>query len=494
MSLTAEKRTTPSAVSAALAKDRLGVASVVFFVISASAPLTVVGGAVTTAYAVTGVTGVPLAFFLLGAILGVFAVGYVSMARHVVNAGAFYAYAAKGIGRPAGVATAWVALLAYNAVQIGLYGLIGFFTQPLFSDWFGISVPWWLISLVFWAMTGVLGLMRVDVNGKVLAVLLLTETAILIVFDIADLFHPAATTGYSLAGFNPANFFVPGVGAVIALSIACFSGFESSVVFAEETKDPMRTVPLATYIALAVISTLYGLSAWAMTIPVGVDKIAAASEELGPELLFSLAREHMGPTVAMIGSALFVTSIVAALIAFHNTIARYIFALGRENVLPSFFGRTHPPTGAPIAGSLTQSAIALAVIVVYVVFGLDPLVQLFFTIGSFGGLGVLSLLAVTSISAFAFFHRNPGLENAWRARIAPGIASVLLLIVLGLALINFDVVLGVAPDSLIRWVLPAVYFVAAGLGLVWGLALRAKRPEVYANIGLGAQAAVRRSR
>ncbi|MEV7012278.1 hypothetical protein [Streptosporangium sp. NPDC051022] len=47
-----------------------------------------------------------------------------------------------------------------------------------------------------------------------------------------------------------------------------------------------------------------------------------------------------------------------------------------------------------------------------------------------------------------------------------------------------------APDSPLRWIMPAVYFVAAGLGVTWGLALRANRPRVYANIGRGAQAAV----
>ena len=42
-----------------LRRRRLGVIHIVFFTVAASAPLTVLGGAVTTQYAVTGVTGVP---------------------------------------------------------------------------------------------------------------------------------------------------------------------------------------------------------------------------------------------------------------------------------------------------------------------------------------------------------------------------------------------------------------------------------------------------
>ena len=75
----------PSNVSTALAADRLGVPAVVFFVMSAATPLTVVAGVVTTGYAVTGITGLPVAFVVIGAILALFCVGYVSMARRVAN-------------------------------------------------------------------------------------------------------------------------------------------------------------------------------------------------------------------------------------------------------------------------------------------------------------------------------------------------------------------------------------------------------------------------
>ena len=87
-----------------LGKRRLGVPSLVFMIIAASAPLTVVAGGVTSNYAVTGVLGIPLSFIVLGIVLLVFAVGYTAMSQHVQNAGAFYAYVARGLGKPAGSA------------------------------------------------------------------------------------------------------------------------------------------------------------------------------------------------------------------------------------------------------------------------------------------------------------------------------------------------------------------------------------------------------
>lgn len=483
MSLT-ERR--PSAVTAALAEDRLGVPSIVFFVISAAAPLMVVAGSVPTAYAVTGVLGVPFAFLMLGAIFALFAVGYVTMARHVVNAGAFYAYAAQGLGRTQGVATAWVALLAYNALQLGLYGIIGSAAEPLLVDWFGGSPAWWVIALVAWALTGLLGLLRVDVNGKILSVLLVSEIAVVLLFDLGDVMN-AAPGGVSMEGFTPGALFVPGVGAALATVVAGFAGIESSVVFAEESKDRTRTVPLATYLGIAIIAVLYAVSAWAQTVPTGPDGIVKAATDQGTVLIFNQAAAHLG-SVATIGSVLFVTSSLACMIAFHNTTARYIFALGRENVLPAVFGRTSARTAAPMAGSVLQTALGLIVIAVYAISGLDPVTKLFFTFGAFGGLGLLTLLTVTSISVIVFFSHDPRGETTWRTRVAPALAALALCVIIGLTLINFDTVLGVAPDSPIRWILPGVFVVAIVFGVVWARVLKTTRPEVYANIGLGPQA------
>src|ERR1700720_4789266 len=115
----------PGGLVRALAADRLGVPAVLAFVLASVAPLTVAAGVIPTAYAATGLTGIPVAFVVLAVVLGVFAVGYVAMSRHVRNAGAFYAFISRGLGRPAGVAAALVALLSYTYLQVGLYGALG---------------------------------------------------------------------------------------------------------------------------------------------------------------------------------------------------------------------------------------------------------------------------------------------------------------------------------------------------------------------------------
>src|SRR5687767_10945731 len=109
-----------------LDRRTLTVPSLVFLIIAASAPLTVLAGGVPSTYAVTGLLGVPLGFLLLGAILALFAVGYGAMSARITNAGAFYAYVADGLGHRQGIGASWLALISYNAMQIGLYGIFGF--------------------------------------------------------------------------------------------------------------------------------------------------------------------------------------------------------------------------------------------------------------------------------------------------------------------------------------------------------------------------------
>lgn len=475
----------PDSVSAVLARGRLGIPAVVFFVMAAAAPLTVVAGGATTGYAVTGVTGIPVAYLVVATVLALFAAGYVAMSRRIVNAGAFYTYVTHGLGRPAGVATAMVAVLAYNAMQIGLYGGFGVVLAQFTADRYSWSLAWWAYALLAWAVVAVLGLLRVDINSKVLAALLLAEVAVVVVYDAVMLTHPAEGV-LTFTTLAPSHVLTAGIGAALVTAITGFVGFESTTVFAEETKDPKRTIPRATYIAVAVTGLLYGLSAWALSVATGPDRIVDAARAEGTDLIFNLVSPHLGSTVVAVGQVLFITSLLAALMAFHHTVARYLFALGRERVIPSVFGRTSRRTGAPKVGSMTQSALAVVVLLVVAVISDDPIVHLFFWGTVTGGAGVLILMAATSIAVFGYFARIDHTESLWRSAVAPLVAAIALNGILVATLYEFDTLLGVAQDSPLRWMFPAAYAVAVLLGITWAIVLRRTKPDIYAAVGLGA--------
>ena len=243
---------TPAPVAGAdekLRRTALGVPDIVFFIVAASAPLTVVAGGVASTYLVTGNAGVPLLFLVLGAILALFVSGYAAMSHHITNAGAFYAYVSQGISKIAGVGTAFVALVAYNSMQIGILGLFGAVFSGFMLDKTGIDFAWYSWVFIAIALIGVLGWLRVDLNAKVLALFLTAEIIVVAVFDLVVLGDPSPQ-GIVSDGFDPSIAFGAGLGAALSFTFAAFVGFESAAIYGEECKDPRRTVARATYIAL----------------------------------------------------------------------------------------------------------------------------------------------------------------------------------------------------------------------------------------------------
>lgn len=471
-------------------RRRLGVPAVTFMIIAASAPLTVLAGGVTTTFAVTGVTGVPLSFLLLGGTLAAFAVGYAAMSRYVVNAGAFYSYVTQGISRPVGVGVSMVALMAYNLMQVGIYGLFGFTVSDLINQRFGVALPWWLPVLVCIAVVALLGVNRVDLSAKVLGVLVGLEFLVVIVYDVAS--FAVAPEGVSGAPLSPESLFVPGVGAVLSFGIAAFMGFESAAIYGEESKDPKHTVARATYTAVGIIALFYALSSWAMTVGTGPSAVIDASAQQGPDLMFSFLGDHAGVLIADMARLLFVTSLFAALVSFHNAAARYFFSLGREHVLPRKLGAVRRHSGAPYAGSIAQTVIAVVVTAAFAVAetgstlgDLYPVLTMFTWLTNVGAMGLVLLMTVVSLAVIGFFRKNKHDAGIWTRLIAPGLAFLLLATIFILIVINFNVLLGQTDTSALTFILPAAIVVPGLLGVVWAFQLRRNQPAVYRRIGHG---------
>jgi amino acid transporter len=488
--------------TAKLHRRALGVPDLVFFIVAASAPLTAVAGGQAATYLVTGNRAVAFMFIPLGIMLALFAVGYAAMSRYVANAGAFYSYIAQGIGKVQGVGAAFVALIAYNAMQIGIYGLFGVAFGAFMSGNLGIDLPWWLWCLVGGLIIAALGVLRVDLNARVLAVVLVLEVLVVVLFDAAVLANPGPE-GLTAVGFNPAVAFGTAAGATLTFCVASFVGFESAAIYSEECRDPRRTVARATFVAVGLIAVFYALSSWLLGVAAGPGTMVdpGAMVEAGyatggnPDpttVLFITGAERLGAIWATVAALLFATSLFAALLSFHNAVARYIFALGREGVVPPAFARVHPTTGAPWIASLTQSVLALSVVLIFALVGADPVLTLFTWLTNLGALGVLLLMTVASFAVVGYFRRHPEPElGRWSSTIAPGLAGVLLLVVLVLGVTNFNVLITGAigaPIDTMTIVLPVILFGGGIAGLVVGALLKRRRPEVFARVGEGANA------
>jgi amino acid transporter len=448
------------------------------FAVGASSPMTVLAGGVVATYAGTGVLGVPLSFLVLAAALALLTVGYVAVSRHVGHAATCYAVLAHGLGRAWGVAGAAVALVAYNAIQISLYGLVG----VTLAGWIG--GPWFAWAGLVWLLIAVLGVRHVQLSARVLAGALIAEIAMIVLFDLGAFTHPVG--GFvSAAPLSPARLFVDGVGGVLALGVAAFVGYESGPVYAEEVRGGEALVGRATFATLGFLGVFYAVSSWALAVAVGPNRVVDEARDPNGGLPFSVLARLFGPAVSAAAMVLLVTSIVAAMLSFHNGVARYLFALGRERVVPAWLTR-HAGSGAPIGGSLVQSATAAAVIVAVAVIGIDPFAGMFTWLSAVGAVGVLGLLVAASWAAVCFFRAGGGRnEGVWTRRVAPSLGMLVGVGVLATMVINLDSLLGLPSGSSLGWAVPGMVVAAGFAGLGWGLVLRRRRPMVYAGIGHG---------
>ncbi|MGO3151172.1 MAG: APC family permease [Galactobacter sp.] len=467
---------------------RIGTLSLILMIVAASAPLTVVAGGVTSNFAVTGSLGVPLSFLILGLVLVIFAVGYTAMSTRITSAGAFYSYVARGLGRTPGVGAAWVALVCYNAMQIGIYGMFGYATADLVTSLTGAEIAWWVWALIGWLIVGILGINAVDLSAKVLGILVALEFLVVLVFDVFGLAD--SPQGVDATGLGMSDLFGPGIGAVLAFSVAAFMGFESGSIYADEVKNPRVTVRRATYGAVIVIGIFYAFSAWAMIVGVGSGSVVDSSGANGPGVVFGVLAGHLPKFAVDIAQLLFVTSLIAALVSFHNVVSRYLRSLSRDRVLPRFLSYSAGAGKAPVAGSFTQSGLALVVLVIFAIIGtgaedpiMFPVLTLFTWLTNMGALGLVALMALTSFAAFGFLRAHRAGTGVFTRVIAPWVAGVALAGMTILIIVNFPVLVDAESGSVLNWLLPAIVVVPGLVAAGWTLWLRSARPEVYEGIG-----------
>ncbi|WP_085033466.1 APC family permease [Ensifer aridi] len=478
----------PGAGQNQLRKNSLGVGAVTFLVVSAAAPLTAVAGGVPLSMLLGNGAGIPLTFLLVTALLLLFSVGYVAMARHIRNAGAFYAYTAQGLGGLMGGAAALVAILAYNAMQIGVFGLFGAATSGFFAEQVGLVLPWWVWTYIGIAAVAVFGYRRVDLSAKVLTVLVVLEYLVVLVIDAAILFT-GGDSGLSAAPFTPTAFWggTPAIG--ILFCFAAFIGFEATTIYSEEAREPQKTVPRATYISVLTIGLFYMLTSWLMVNGAGVDKLVPELQGLADPttFLFGLAERYVGHWITVVMSILFITSLFAGVLAFHNGVARYIYVAGREGLLPKSVGVTHQEFQSPHVGSVIQTVIAVLVVAIFAFTGQDPVLALFSWLTNVGTLAIILLMAFTAFAIVAFFGRNPGLEsNILVTKILPVVTGVILLGLVYYIAVNFGAIAGA--NGFLAVLLPGLVLVAALIGFVAAARLKSADVVGFARLGAGQEA------
>ncbi|MET0866277.1 MAG: APC family permease, partial [Nakamurella sp.] len=388
-----------------------------------------------------------------------------------------YTYIARALGKPAGIGSAYVAVVAYAGLTCGLIGAFGYFTRLVLLE-LGIDISWYVYSALAIAIIALLGYRSADLSARVLGTLMVAEFAVLIVFDLLVV-GEHGRRAFPVESFSGGAVFSGSLGIALMFAFTSFVGFESAALYGEETKDPERSIPRATYIAVTSIGVFYILTTW---IIIGAAGGTAAPELAGEQLgnfVFNLIEDVGGTALYDLAAVLFCTSVLASALALHNAASRYLFALGREHVLPVRMGRSHPRHRSPHVASLCVTALAIVATAAMAVFRADPYTVFATSFIGLGTLGIIALQAAAALAVVLFFWRRAD-RNIWRCVIAPMIGFVGLGGGFLLAVTNYSTLTG--SNNVLVNAVPALLVLAAVVGALAAVRLRRSQPAVYAAI------------
>ena len=210
--------------------------------------------------------------------------------------------------------------------------IIGFavFVPPFIVNWFGVRVAGW----VQFVLTGML---------------------VAVVVGVVAVTFPAADA----SNFTP---FLPngwgGVGVAISLFVWAFAGWEVGTHLAGEFRNPRRTIPIATAIAVVVVGAGY-LALQFVTVAVLGDR---AGDGQVPLLdLVETTAPGIGQVLVAIVAAIVTLGVMNAYLPAFGKLGA---ALGRDGDLPRFFAK-----GAA-DGQVPRRALALTGVLILGYFGL----------------------------------------------------------------------------------------------------------------------------
>ena len=279
------------------------------------------------------------------------------MAAVYPSAGSAYTYVGRGFGPYAGFLVGWAMFLDYLIIPVVnvIYGALTI--HRLLPE-----IPYAIWAAAFAAGMTALNLRGMRSLARANTILLAAMCAVVGAFFILAvryLLHQSGWTGILSPQpfYNPASFDLRAVMTATSLAALTYIGFDGVTTLAEETRNPRRTVPLATVLVCLItgifsaMEVYLGQRVWPdyRTFPNLETAFLDVTQRVGGALLFQGMAAVL--IVACFGSGL--TGLAAA--------ARLLYGMGREDMLPKrVFGRLDAKRNQPATNIWTIGALSLA--------------------------------------------------------------------------------------------------------------------------------------
>jgi amino acid transporter len=459
---------------------RLGLTALVLLIIAFNAPIAAMAGFAQLSIGFGNGIGAPVSFLVAGAILLVFSVGFVGMSRFIDNPGAFYQFIVAGMGRSAGLAGAFLATMAYLLLCAGSYPYLGLVAVDVTTRLFGHSfLQWYLWSAFFLVVITTIGFFRIDLSMKILGKLVILEIALVAIWQIAVIFQ-GGPQGYAPESYTLSAFMHGSSGLGVLFAMLCMIGIEAGACFSAETRNPEVTVGRATYISIVFMAIFYSLGSWLYIVTQGTSNAVshAISDPVGS--FFNSVQSYLGIFFVHAVAITLLTSQMVAISSIQGSASRYLFALGRDRVLPPILARVHRRLESPYIAVSAVALISGTILAVVSALGISPVAS-YAALTGMGLYFLLPLMIGTSISIILFYLENPHFRaNAWVRLIAPLASALALLTLFVLTSLNLKTFVGTSDAAIVSMIAVVVVPVAG-----WLLAhfYKRHRPTIFASIG-----------
>ncbi|MCF2529454.1 APC family permease [Yinghuangia soli] len=473
-----------------LKANSVGLVGVVFMAVATAAPITAMTGNLPVIAGSGGNgLGAPAAYIIATLVLTIFSVGYVTMAKHITAAGAFYGFISHGLGRVMGMASGLLAVMAYIVFEASILGFFAFNMNALVDSQMGVDIHWGVWAFIGIAIIGGLGYFDIHLTAKVLGIALVLEIAVLGAVSLAVLF-----TGGGPDGFMPGDTINPlkgiegadgSIGAAAGFGLFfCFwswVGFESTAMYGEESKDPKRVVPRATLISVIGVGLFYVFVSWMMVSAEGRGVVEDSSG-----LFFNPLGEHFGSWAVDVFQWLIVTGSFACAMAFHQCASRYLYAIGREGFINKNLGRTHPKHGSPHIASIVQTCLTIAIVSGFLLADQHPVTHMYGLLALLGTMAILIVQTLCSFATVGYFHvqgKHPETKHPVKTLIAPIVSGIAMIGVVFLLISNLEDAAGAASTSLLFDLIPWIVALLFVAGIALALYMKNAKPESYERMG-----------
>lgn len=366
----------------------LGTGALLAFGLAYLVPLTVF----TTIGTATKLTlgHLPMAYVVTTCAMVFTALSYAHLARVFPTAGSAYTYARGAFGERPGFLVGWALLLDYLLLPAINYLVIGLYLHAQFP-----AVPEALPIFSAILLVTILNIVGIDVVRNASLVMVLFQLVFAAVF--VGCAFKFANGRFPLDSFYSATMSWPAVFAGSAILCLSFLGFDAVSTLAEEARAPKRTVPKAILLTTLSGGLIFTALSYGAALVLPDWRSIRISDSAGLEVVQPLGGQWM----VMFFLSAYITGCTASAIASQASVARILFAMGRDEILPRrWFGVLNPRFRTPVRATVVVAVISCGVEFTT----LDDLASVI----SFGALSAFSVVNLCVVKQFLVDERRRG--------------------------------------------------------------------------------------